>query len=378
VLQGGGENGKSAILDSGVVKALGDYASAASAKLFLSTKGNEHSTEMADLRGQRLMLAEEIAENRSIDVTSLKRIQDVETIKARYIRKDNIQFDTTHSLFTTSNYEPVVNETDHGTWRRLALLVFPYRFRKPDEPQEKATDRPGDPTLKSRIKTSSEVADAVVTWVVEGAVSVADNPDAFHGYLTPKIKDDTRRWRKKADRILGFWDELLVADREKGIVSTDLFQAFNDWLKSNGHHTWPQETFSQRFGGHQETARHGVELRQTKKLDGVVDLYVSPSDYDELDRPKKRALPGKARVWLGVRFATDSDTPEESPEEARSQGSQPSGISLAKNSLKTEPRGVGTFGTSDGSASNGDASDDPDWAEAEFARKYPDQPDGEL
>ena len=59
VLQGSGENGKSAITTDGLVPALGDYASMASTKLFQSSS-SEHSTERAELRGKRLVIAEEL------------------------------------------------------------------------------------------------------------------------------------------------------------------------------------------------------------------------------------------------------------------------------------------------------------------------------
>jgi putative DNA primase/helicase len=55
---------------------------------------------------------------------------------------------------TTTNYIPVVTETDWGTWRRLALVKFPYTFRKPHEELKSETDRRGDPTLKRRIQTT--------------------------------------------------------------------------------------------------------------------------------------------------------------------------------------------------------------------------------
>jgi hypothetical protein len=131
VLQGGGENGKSAMTTDGVVPALGDYASMASPKLFQHGKGSEHSTERAELRGRRLVIAEELPEGRSVDVAALKQIQDVGKITARFVYQNNTTFTTSHSLFQTTNYIPVINETDHGTWRRLALLVFPYTYRKP-------------------------------------------------------------------------------------------------------------------------------------------------------------------------------------------------------------------------------------------------------
>ena len=80
VLQGSGENGKGVMFTDGAVPALGDYAGMTSAKLF---KAGEHSEEMATLHGKRLLVAEELAEGRSIDVAAMKRVQDVGRITAR-------------------------------------------------------------------------------------------------------------------------------------------------------------------------------------------------------------------------------------------------------------------------------------------------------
>ena len=162
--QGPGENGKSCVTTDGVVPALGDYAAPVSPKLIAASKA-EHSTERADLRGQRFLIAEELTEDRALNVTAIKQIQDVSTIKARYVFRDNFTFTASHSLFITTNYIPVINETDHGTWRRLALVVFPYTFRKPGEPLTGPTDRRGDPQLKARLRAGAQGQhDAIVTW----------------------------------------------------------------------------------------------------------------------------------------------------------------------------------------------------------------------
>jgi putative DNA primase/helicase len=207
ILQGAGENGKSALTTDGPVPALGGYASMASTKLFQTSKGSEHSTERAELRGKRLLIAEELTEGRSIDVTALKQIQDVSMITARYVHRDNFTFRASHSLFTTTNYRPVVSETDHGTWRRLALLRFPFTFRKPGQELQSDSDRVGDTTLKARIgRNANSQHDAIVTWAVEGAMRWYADPDTAL-LPTPTVEADTRAWRAEADRILGFWDE---------------------------------------------------------------------------------------------------------------------------------------------------------------------------
>jgi P4 family phage/plasmid primase-like protien len=296
VLQGAGENGKSLVTTDGLVPALGDYASVASTKLFQTSKGTEHSTERAQLRGQQLLIAEELTEGRSIDITALKQIQDVGMITARYIRRDNLTFTASHSLFTTTNYIPVVSETDHGSWRRLALLRFPYTFRKPGEALESDSDRLGDPTLKGRIRRGANGQhDAIVTWAVQGAIRWYADPGTSLA-PTNTIKADTRAWRAEADRILGFWDEQLTADRDACILTTEMREAFNSWLKSNGHNVWTKELFGPRFEQHAETIRQGIELRQPRHPEGLSRLGSATS-----------APSRQARVYQGVRFQTTAD-----------------------------------------------------------------------
>jgi putative DNA primase/helicase len=299
VLQGAGENGKSALTTDGPVPALGGYASMASTKLFQAGKGSEHSTERADLRGQRLLIAEELTEGRSIDVAAIKQIQDVGIIKARYIRQDNIVFRTSHSLMTTTNYIPVVSETDHGTWRRLALLRFPYRFRKPGEPLESDSDRAGDLTLKPRIRDNlTDQHDAIVTWAVEGAIRYYADPVRSLA-PTKKVGEATRRWRIEADRILGFWDEFLIPDPDSDILAAELYDVFNEWLGGNGHNRWPVETFKPRFLQHAETVKHRVTVEQSR--------YPERVKHFRLNAPVQSSK--RPRVYKGLRFRT-ADDPE--------------------------------------------------------------------
>lgn len=278
VLQGSGENGKTALTTDGPVRALGDYADMASHKLIASvTPGrSEHSTEMADLRGQRLLLGEELAEGRSIDVTALKRIQDVGMIKARLVHKDNMSFPASHTLFVTTNYIPGIAETDHGTWRRLALLKFPYSFRKPGEPLETPFDRTGDPGLKGRIKGGiTGQHDAIVTWAVEGAMrwyarGMTDAPP------TATIAGDTVEWRKSADNIWGWLDENMLMPGGTGpeghpwcVATEEALDDINARLVSRGQAPWSIQTFMSRLLGHQESRKTGVAELRTTRLKGL-------------------------------------------------------------------------------------------------------------
>jgi putative DNA primase/helicase len=298
ICQGTGNNGKSLILTDGTIPALGDYASMASHKLIQASKGMEHSEEIASLRGKRFMVAEEMTEGRALDVTTIKRIQDVGRVTARHVYAKNMDFEMTHSLFATTNYIPVVNETDQGTWRRLALVRFRLTFRNEGEDLITRGDRRADEGLKAQIEANQDGQhDAIVTWVVEGAMRwFAEGPAALKP--TPRITADTRAWRIEADRILGFWDEMLIPDRDAMVVTSEVRDYFNAWLRSNGHNDWAKELFGPRFLNHNETAKHGVDQVRTRD---VKKIKRPPSAYSHNDLPKQVV------VYRGFRYRTEKD-----------------------------------------------------------------------
>jgi putative DNA primase/helicase len=146
ISQGGGANGKSTINET-TGNAAGSYYLLASDRILLANP-DQHPTELMDLQGVRYAVAEETPEARRLAVTRLKKTIGTPRITARKVHKDSVEFPATHSFFLSTNYKPLVEETDHGTWRRLCLVRFPYTFRKPHEPLLGPDERRGDPTLR--------------------------------------------------------------------------------------------------------------------------------------------------------------------------------------------------------------------------------------
>jgi len=316
ILKGGGENGKSMMTTDGLVPALGSYAAPASPKLF--EKG-QHSTEQVNLRGRRLVVAEELTEGNAIDVDAIKRVVDVNVITARETHKNNITFAASHTLFATTNYVPVITKTDDGTWRRLVLVEFRNRYVKPGIPiMDPELERRGDPTLKGRIRRNPDGQhDAAVTWAVEGALAwyanveaiqqaVANGKEAPASVLLPPldVAADTLRWRIEADRILGYWHACLMADPAAIILASELTDHFNDWLRSSGHTPWSKETFQPRFRDHTETRRHRIGRPEKRRSKSIADSIVRrPTPAGVLPSP----LPAQPDVILGLRWRTDAD-----------------------------------------------------------------------
>lgn len=296
VMQGGGSNGKSTMLAT-VMRALGDYAVPVPDRVLLANPG-DHPTELMTLRGARLAVIEETPEARRLSVKRLKDALGTDPMTARYIAKDPVSWHPTHSLFLSSNYTPGVDETDHGTWRRLALVKFPYTYRAPDKPLVGDLDKHGDPNLRDRLKRGAEgQLEAVLTWLVDGALRwYAD------GQTLPSppgtVTDDTRTWRAESDLVLAFMADTLVADPDRHARRSDVYAAFTDWATEHGHARWSDKTFAARFGQHDEVV--GAGICDGRPYAATPGLSHRPGLAGQ--------VPDRFRAWMGVRFRTPSDT----------------------------------------------------------------------
>ena len=168
VMRGSGANGKSTIVKA-IHAALGDHAVIIPDRVLLANPG-DHPTELMTLRGARLALLEELPEGRHLNVKRLKDTVGTSPITARAIAKDNITWAATHTLMLTTNYLPLVDEVDHGTWRRLALVEFPYKFTANGADATTPDERVGAEGLRERLADGAGGRrEAVLAWVVQGA-----------------------------------------------------------------------------------------------------------------------------------------------------------------------------------------------------------------
>jgi P4 family phage/plasmid primase-like protien len=293
ICQGGGANGKSTVAD-GMSTAAGKYHVIVSDRAMLGGASDNHPTEMMDFMGARYAVLEETPESRRLDTNRLKKLTGTPEISARRIRQDSVVFEATHSLFVNSNYKPVVDETDHGTWRRLALVRFPYTFRKTAAEVRGPMDRLGDATLRQRVKTDPQVQEAVLAWMAEGARLWYER-DRIMPDHPERIIADTLAWRLESDPVLNFSTDYLVFDIGSHVIATELRDVFNQFVKDKGGREWGDKTFAARFGGHDLCSQNNVERRRIKRRPGLSttrpDTVTGVSYY----------------AWLGVRFRSQNE-----------------------------------------------------------------------
>lgn len=280
--QGGGSNGKSTLL-AGLFTALGDHITLVPEKL-LRASPNDHPTELMSLRGVRVAVIDETPEAGVLNVPRLKAMLGTTMMTARSVFKDNVTWRATHSLFVMTNYKPNVAETDHGTWRRLAMVVFDRKFKRDDR-------------FRDRVMRGKDgIAEAALYWVVTGARRWYANERVLPT-APDRVVADTRDWRGDSDLIMAYVDDRLVFDPECTVLSSDLLEDFNDWLRVAGQSQWSAKLFASRFGSHDVVTGNGVIKRRGWAGQRLVrsEQSLGPASEDQ-------------RVWSGIRWRRAGDS----------------------------------------------------------------------
>lgn len=290
IMVGGGANGKSTLL-SGISAAVGEYQTTIPERVLLANP-SDHPTELMTLRGVRLGFIEELPEGKHLPVKRLKDLLGTPRLSARYSHKDNVEWDVTHSLFVTTNYLPVVDEVDHGTWRRLKIVKFPYTFVA-DSPALGANQKSGDSSLRDRMLSGGDGrSEAVLAWLVAGAMSYFESPEALRA-VPSQVEEASRSWRLEVDKLGRFLSETVDFETDSWISTSDLFSAFGDWLRANGFAGWSEQTFSSRLAAHDDFSSRGISKRRVLATkDGRSTRFQWP----ETGGPKQ------ASAWVGVKF----------------------------------------------------------------------------
>lgn len=209
-LHGVGKNGKTTFVAT-LEKAWGDYAGTLTTDMLMSTVGERHPTEVCDLHGKRLVVANETESGRRFAESLIKSLTGGEDrLKGRRMREDFWEFDATHKLWITGNHRPRIKGTDDGIWDRIRLIPFKVRFTKPDK------------TLASKLAMELP---GILAWCVCGCLDWQQ-----HGLGEPdEVIEATAAYRSESDIVGRFIFECCAVDSWRRVSSAAVYQAYRDW-----------------------------------------------------------------------------------------------------------------------------------------------------
>lgn len=235
-LHGGGQNGKSVLLDV-LLAVLGDYALAAPATFLLAGQ-TKHETEIARLNGARLVVCSEVNKDSRFDEAKLKLLTGGDKLTGRFMHKDFFDFVPTHTLILAGNHQPEVSAGGHSFWRRLRLV--PFRHEVP------AGER--NPNLARELVDNE--GPAILAWIVAGAVDMLTN-----GLGEPTtVAAATEEYAEQEDGLKRFLDECchLGSTWTVKTKTSAVLARYQRWARENGERDMNSRTFGRelanRFG----------------------------------------------------------------------------------------------------------------------------------
>ena len=254
-IYGPGGNGKSVYLNT-LVHILADYAVSAPMDTFTSSKFSGHPTELAMLKGARLVTASETEEGRSWAEARIKALTGGDPISARFMRQDFFTYQPQFKLLFAGNHQPTLTAIDPAMRRRFNMLPFIF---KPETP---------DPELEEKLR---EEAPRILGWALKGCLDWQ-----LHGLGRPgSVITATNEYFEEQD-VFGQWtSERCDVSPELWELPAALFRDWSGFAKEHGEAPGTMVTLSGRLkkAGFRQRKTSGVRsylglrLRQQQSTD---------------------------------------------------------------------------------------------------------------
>lgn len=215
-IYGTGANGKSVFLNT-LAAVMGEYATTAPADTFLEMRGERHPTELAALRGARLVTALEVERGRRWAEARIKALTGGDRIAARYMRQDFFEFTPVFKLIMAGNHKPGLRDVDEAIRRRLHLIPFSVTVPKEER----------DQNLTAILLTER---DGILKWALEGCLEWQ-----ISGLDAPQSVVSATEEYLEAEDSLGIWLEEACTTGERCKATTaELFEAWKAWAEKRG------------------------------------------------------------------------------------------------------------------------------------------------
>lgn len=226
---GGGGNGKSTLLDI-VTSIMGNYAVNAPMEVFVATNADRHPTELAMLRGARLVTAVETEEGRRWAESRIKALTGGDRISARFMRQDFFEFSPTFKLFVVGNHKPRLHAVDDAMRRRLHLIPFEARFT--------AENRDMDMPAKLRAEAAG-----ILRWMIEGCLAWQRE-----GLNPPgRVKAATEAYFANQDTMAEWRSELCETGPDYWETPSRMFASWREYSRAAEYPVGTQATFADRM-----------------------------------------------------------------------------------------------------------------------------------
>ena len=225
-LYGTGRNGKSTFIDV-IRDVFGDYAANIQPETIMvkSSQSNAINSDIARLKGARLVTSVEPNEGVRLNEGLLKQLTGDDTVTARKLYSEEFEFKPEFKLWMATNHKPIIRGTDTGIWRRIHMIPFNVQI-----PEDKV-----DKNLTHKLK--AEMA-GIFKWCIDGCLMWQRE-----GLQMPAaVLKSVREYRREMDVISAFIEDKCTL--EGTVQASMLYAAYVSWADSNNEYCMSNTKFS--------------------------------------------------------------------------------------------------------------------------------------
>jgi putative DNA primase/helicase len=249
---GTGANGKSTFMNA-ITGCFGDYHVSAPIETFTVSNQDRHPTELARLRGARLVTSMETEEGRRWAESRIKQLTGDDPVSARFMRQDFFEYRPNFKLDISGNHKPSLRSVDEAIRRRFNLLPFAVTI-----PPEERDDRLGE-KLKAELP-------GILAWGIQGCLAWQ-----AEGLNPPKIVTEaTEAYLAAEDAIAAWIEECCERDTSEFASQAELFTSWKAWADRSGEFVGSQRGLIQKL----ET--RGCTAARKSKARGLYGLKILP------------------------------------------------------------------------------------------------------
>lgn len=232
---------------------LGDYSAVASMETFTESRNERHSTELAMLRGARMVTAQETEEGRRWAESRLKALTGGDPITARFMRMDNFTYTPQFKLVIAGNHRPGLRNVDEAIRRRMNLIPFTAKV----DPAERDNDLP------DKLRAEAE---GILAWAIEGCKRW--QRDGIRQSV--RVSEATGEYLETEDTIGTWLEECCIRAEGARVKRSDLYGSYKAWAEANGEFAVPLKRWVPQMDS------RGLEAIKSSGVPTVIGLGILP------------------------------------------------------------------------------------------------------
>lgn len=255
---GVGANGKSTI--TGIwLSLMADYGIILPQKYFVVRNGNDHPTEIAQLRGIRFAVSSEVPQGAKFDEEKVKNLTGERSLRGRFMGQNFFSFPNQTLHVMTVNHLPEVEVGGPSFFRRIRLVDFHNHLAEHEQ----------DPMLPQRLV--DEEGPAILAWMARGAAAVLAG-----GEQVPfEVAAATQRYKYEEDVMERFVTDKLRRDDATESYRSAIFDTYRTWCRAEGVDPLDRMKFER------EMALHVEGSVRVEKPDMFVGVTLKPVVFAE-------------------------------------------------------------------------------------------------